>query len=215
MTEIIKIKGSELLAKWQRAAKIVASRGRRLGEIGWLVRNSGYDVHSDGFSCGTFSERGIDVWYKYDNFDDVWHLEPAIHIGGKKVNVPVGERKSYLNYIDEEKEYDVEVTLSVAEKFERGIIKPTGFRVSEETYRATYDHRYFDTFEAADKYAQELCKQLIDRRNLPTERDVRHCYATSVKNDVQLAKEHRELRHYLWYDYQNHPHWVSVIPCDK
>jgi len=212
--ETIKIKGSELLSKWQKAAKIVASRGRQLGEIGWLIRNNGYDVHMDGFSCGTFSERGIDIWYNYNNFDGEWHLVPVINICRDKYYVPVGEKKSYLKYIDLEKEYDVEVVLSLAEEFERGLIKSTKFRVSKETYRTTNDHVYFDTFEEADKYAQELCQKLIDRRNLPTERDVRGYYYTSVRNNVQLAKEHRELRHYTWYDYKDHPHWVRVAPYD-
>lgn len=213
--ETIKIKGSELLAKWQKASKIVASRGRQLGEIGWLIRENGYDVHSDGFNCGTFSERGIDVWYQHNNFGGVWKLTECINIGGSKYRVPVGERKSWVNnYIDAEKEYDVEIVLSLAEQFERGLIKTTKFRVSKETYKTTNDHVYFDTFEEADKYAQELCQKLIDRRNLPTERDVKGYYYTSVRNNVQLAKEHRELRHYTWYDYKDHPHWVRVAAYD-
>lgn len=215
--ETIKIKGSEILAKWEKAAKIVASRGRQLGEIGWLVRNNGYDVHTDGFSCGTFSERGIDIRYNYNNFDDVWHLVPVINIGRKKYDVMVGEPKKYkiYNCIDPETEYDVEVILSEAEQFERGLIKPTKFRVSMETYRTTREHRYFDSFEEADKYAQELCQRLIDRRNLPTERDVRGYYYSSVRNNAQLAKEHSELRHYTWYDYKDHPHWVRVAAYEE
>ena len=213
MEEVIKMKGSEILKKWNLAANVVANKCSKLGEIGDYIRSHGYDIHSDGFSCGVFSERGIDIWYNYNNFDGAWHLVPKINIGHQKFDVLIGERKNWpsIHYIDEDAIYDVPVELSLAEKFERGLIKqPEYFRVSHESGRSSLEHRYFKTFEEADKFAQKECQELIDRRFEPANRDVRWCYETSVRNDAQLAKEHRELRHYPWYDYQNHPHWIAV-----
>ena len=214
MEVFVKIKGSELLEKWKKAAKIVAAKGRNLGEIGSYIRSHGYDIHSDCFSCGVFSERGIDIWYDYNNFDGAWHLVPKINIGHQKFDVLIGERKNWpsIHYIDEDAIYDVPVEYSLAEKFERGMLKqPDYFRVSNESGRSSLEHRYFKTFEEADKFAQEECQKMINRRDNPTEWDVRCYYETSVRNNVQLAKEHRELRHYPWYNYKgDYPHWIAV-----
>ena len=213
MENFVKMNGSEILDKWSLAANVVAYKCTKLGEIGSYIRSQGYDICSDGFNCGVFSERGIDIRYNYNNFDGAWHLVPKVYIGHQKFDVLIGKRenKPFIHYIEESAVYNIPVSLSLAEKFERGMIRhPDFFRVSRESGRSSLKHRQFKTFEEADEFARKECQILIDSRLAPANRDVRRYYETSVRNNAQLAREHYELRHYPWYNYPNYPHWIAV-----
>lgn len=194
----MKIKGEELIAKWRRAKSVVDNRG--LGEIGGIVRHAGYDVLIDGFSVCNFYERGTYLRYYAGNEDSKWKLYDSIGLEPNKYPIKVSD-------IDPNGEYEIEKQESIAERFEKGLIKCDRFAV----YNTNNLVGYFSTFEEADNAARNLCQKLIDSRN--NDRDCARYYETKVQNDAQLASERVELRYYPWYNYQNHPHFVSVEPA--
>lgn len=202
------MKGSEIIERWQKASKAVCAKGRRLGEVGGMLRGMGYDIYYDGFNTCTFAEKGLEISYNGNDYDKPWHAEPVVRLSGEKYYIPVGEKKTYLRYIDPDKTYDVEQRISKAEAFERGLVKYESFVVCSESNRAISDKWYFDTFEEADKCAREVCQERIERRF--SDRECRPYFNTSVCNDAQRALENGELRHYQWYNYDGHRCWINV-----
>ena len=69
----------------------------------------------------------------------------------------------------------------------------------------------FDSFDSADAFARRTTQEEIDicRRDSTWRRYTASC----VRNDVQRAREHSELRHYEYYNYDGHRWWVSVKGC--
>ena len=191
----MKITGKELIAKWEKARAVVNDRG--LGEIGGIVRRAGYDVMVDGFSCCDFCERGTMLRYYANTFSGPWHLYDVIDLGEAKIKI---------EQIDPNAEYEVKERISVAEMFERGLLACGRFAV-RNTNKVV---GYYTSFEDADNYARKLCQEMIDSRW--NDRDCTRYYETSVRNDAQMAMERGEIRHYPWYNYQNHPHFIAVYP---
>ena len=191
----MKIKGEKLIEKWRRAKSVVDNRG--LGEIGGIVRSAGYDVLCDGFSCCDFYEKGTMLRYYANTYSGPWHLYDVIDLGEAKIKI---------EQIDPNAEYEVKERLSVAEMFERGLLACGRFAVCNTSKVVGY----YTSFEDADNYARKLCQEMIDSRW--NDRDCIRYYETSVRNDAQLAMEGGEIRHYPWYNYQNHPHFIAVYP---
>ena len=197
----MKVKGIDLIAKYNRAKSVVARASNRLGEIGGMVRSQGYDILIDGFSCCDFYEKGTYLRYYANNIDSPWHLAPCIKIGENTLDIAA---------IDAEAEYEIEEQLSVAEQFEKGLLNCNRFGVYKSSDLGSSCVGIFSTFEEADKYARNLCQAYIDSRF--TDRDCTRYYMHSVQNDAQLAAERGELRYYPWYDYKGHTSFISVSP---
>ena len=191
----MKIKGEKLIEKWRRAKSFVDNRG--LGEIGGIVRRAGYDVLTDGFSFCDFYEKGTWLRYYANTYSGPWHLYNVIDLGEAKIKI---------EQIDPNAEYEVKERISVAEMFERGLLACERFAVCNTNKVVVY----YTSFEDADNYARKLCQEMIDSRW--NDRDCTRYYETSVRNDAQRAMERGEIRHYPWYNYQNHPHFIAVYP---
>lgn len=213
----LKIKGSEIIARWNKAKELTDKIGRSLGEKGGYFRSNGYDICYDGFNICTFECKDIDLSFSAYNWtdDNHWELKNAFYVEDRE---HYAERQSWMHekspksLIDPEKEYEFKHNYSLAECFEKGIIKPNRFKVTNESNKTIGEWRYFDSFEMADEYAREECQRRIDRRfNDPS---CRQYYMTSVRNNVQDAKECKELRHYSWYQIDLRDFWITVKPCD-
>lgn len=207
----IKIKGSEVIERWNKANELTKKLGRSLGEKGYYFHRNGYDVWYDGFNICTFGCKDIKLSFSAYNWteDHHWEMKTRVNIGGKEIYI---HDKWSKNIINPDAEYEFEYNYSLAQMFEKGIIKPTRFKVTNESNKAIGEWWYFDTFEEADKYAREECQKRIDRRfNDPS---CRQYYMTSVRNNEQDAKECNELRHYSWYQIDLKDFWMTVRPCD-
>lgn len=212
----VKIKGSEIIARWNKANELTKKLGRKLGEKGYYFRQNGYDVLYNGFNTCTFQCRDIKLSFHVYNWTDDghWELAKKLYIKDREI---YAERQDWMyeystQFVHPEEEYEFEHNLSLAELFEKGIICPKSFRVTEEGNKTLGEWKYFDSFEKADEYAKNLCQQHIDRRF--NDHSCRQYYMSSVRNDAQEAKENFELRHYSWYRIDLYDYWITVGPCD-
>ena len=199
----MKIKGAELLKKWN-AANAVVSNINRLGEIGGIIRNAGFDVETDGFSVCRFRAKGMRVSFLADNCDTApqWTLSKGICL--RSIRDPL-----HIENIQPEAEYEVEELLTVAQEFERGDYNGYNFEVCD-----TRDHiSTFASFEQADEYARTVCQSRIDSRW--KDRDTTRYYWTRVENDEQMANERWVIRYYPWYSYNGHDYYISVSPVKR
>ena len=192
----MKIKGTELVAKWQKA-KDVVNNINRLGEIGGILRGKGYDVVLDGFSCCTFLEKGSKLMFFADSCDSSWHLVQGVYLNDERID---------LHEIKPDAEYEISKRLSVAEMYDQGLLDCERFAMCN-TDRIV---GYFDSFNNADACARNMCKKLIDSRF--EDKSLTRYYETSVHNDAQRACEAGAIRFYPWYNYQGHEHYISIIP---
>lgn len=213
----VKIKGSEIIDRWNKANELTKMLGRKLGEKGYYFRQNGYDVLYDGFNTCSFTCKDIKLsFYVYNWTDDNhWELSKRLYIEGREIYVERQKWDTYKyssQFVHPEDEYEFEHNLSIAELFEKGIISPKSFKVTEESNKTLGEWRHFDSFEKADEYAKKLCQQYIDRRFNDHSR--RQYYMTSVRNNVQDAKECYELRHYSWYKIDLRDFWITVKPCE-
>lgn len=197
------MKGSEILARYNKAKQVVAKKSGSLGEIGDFLRYSGYLVYYDGFSVCGFGEYDIKLRFSADCCcDRPWGISNGLRIGDKV------DGELLVAEINPEADYDVPPNLSRTEMLEQGLIKPKAFRVLDVGSR--YDDRgEFDAFEKADEQARRLCQKEIDR--LRKDDHWRPHTPTSVRNDAHKAKERGELRHYLDYCYEGYEYWFAVV----
>lgn len=216
MERKVKVKGSEIIERWNKANELTKKLGRKLGEKGYYFRQNGYDVWYDGFNTCTFSCKDIKLSFHVYNWtdDSHWELSKKIHVEDRDKYI---EREDWMyeysdQFIRPEREYEFEHNLSIAELFEKGIIYPKRFKVAEESPKALGGWMYFDSFKEADEYAKNLCQRYIDRRFNDHSR--RQYYMTSVRNNVQGAREHYELRHYSWYKIDGRDFWITIKPSD-
>lgn len=200
------MKGSELIALWEAANKaVVSAHAQAGGELGDYIRNR-YDITYNGCSVCYFKEKKLKLCYGADCYDNPWTLRKFVRIG------LCSEDSIRVSEIEPEKDYDVGVDKSIAEEFAEGTFKPTQFVVLNEGFRSIKSKQVFDSFDAADAFAQRTAQEEIDicRRDSMW----RKYTASSVRNDVQRAREHGELRHYEYYNYDGHRWWVSVKGVD-
>jgi len=101
---------------------------------------------------------------------------------------------------------------SYAEMLESGKLKAKTFEVQLKGGGSLDRRGAFDSFEKADAFARRLCQQEIDKCN--KDPDWRRYSSSSVRNDALRARERCELRHYEYYNYQNHRYWVAVYAAD-
>ena len=101
---------------------------------------------------------------------------------------------------------------SYAEMLESGKLKAKTFEVQLKGGGSLDRRGAFDSFEKADAFARRLCQQEIDKCN--KDPDWRRYSSSSVRNDALRARERCELRHYEYYNYQNHRYWVAVDAAD-
>lgn len=213
----IKVKGSEIIERWNKAKAMTEKLGSSLGEKGWYYHQHGYDVWYDGFNTCTFGCKDINLSFRSQNWydDNKWRMNSSFFLYDKQKNDWVEwyiESKYSSRIIQPDDIYEFKQNLSLAEKFDMGIIKPTQFKVATESSRAIGEWHYFDTFEAADEYARKVCQEYIDGRF--NDRGLTRYYMTSVRNNEQKAKECHELRHYSWYKIDGRDCWITVRPYD-
>lgn len=199
------MKGSEIIARFEKAKAIVEKRGRQLGEPGDYLRSSGYDIEVDGFNVCTFCERDVKLSYIASNCGRPWGIADCVFIGCDKM---------LLGEVEPDMDYDVPSNLSRIEMLEKGLIKPKSFEVYEIGGGAP-DRLCgrFDTFEKADQQARRLCQEDIDRSKKDSH--FRPYTPCGVNNYEILAKERGELRHYRSYCYQGHEVWFAVKDVEE
>lgn len=192
--------GSEILQRFAEAKAVVEKLYHQLGEPGDYLRGNGYDIEVNGFNVCTFGERDVKLSYIADNCcGRPWGICERIFINGRKTSV---------DDIDPDRDYDVPRNPSVAELLETGSIKPRAFLVYDLGSGQEKKVGEFESFERADAYARHCCQQEIDR--LRKDRDWRPHAAREVRNDPLRAKEKEELRHYETYNYEGHRYWFAV-----
>lgn len=200
------MKGSKIIALWQAADKAVASAHAQAGgELGDYIRNR-YDITYNGCSVCVFKEKKLNLCYGADCYDNPWTLRKFVRIG------LCSEDSILVSEIEPDKDYAVEADKSIAEEFEEGTFKPKQFVVLNEGFRSIKSKQVFDSFDAADAFARRTTQEEIDicRRDSTWRRYTASC----VRNDVQRAREHSELRHYEYYNCDGHRWWVSVKGVD-
>lgn len=200
---MIKMKGSEILERIKCAKGIVARRSGMLGEIGDFLRSHGYEVHQDGFSVCNFGEKDVKLSYKADNCcGRPWGMYEAASIGDVCEYTPAAK-------IDPDKDYDVPLNLSTAEKIEKGILKPKSYLVISQHsgHRNRMGKR--DSLKEAEEFAVCLCQKEINR--LREDSTWRPYTPSSVRDNPLSAKERGEVRHYTNYDYKGHECWFAIL----
>ena len=204
------MKGSEIIARYQKAKALVESR-KGLGEIGNFMRYNGYQMGYDGFNCASFSEDDVDLRWSADNYDRAWEMSDTVH--NEKLSKEMGYefwQHVHISELDPEKDYPIEANLSPMEMLERGKIHPKKFYVRCEGNKTAGEKSYFDTLEDADKCAQAMCAQKIAERLIPENRSISRYYETTVRNDAARAKEHNIFKYYLHYKCDGYRYWIAV-----
>lgn len=209
-----RMKGIEIIALWEKARQSVKSIGGHPGgEIGDGLRRNGYAVCYNGCSVCDFIEMNLHISYSADCCGRPWTLSNWLWIypytDDRRGHVKISD-------IDPEKEYEIVDNPSLAELFDAGRLKIQSmegeslFTVSDNGGRYYHEKKSFNSFEQADAFAKKLARDEIDRLN--KDKELRRYTSTKVENDALRAKEKDELRHYQYYNYQNHRYWISVQP---
>lgn len=205
------MKGQKILDLYHKAVRDVEDiHGTPGGEIGNGLRARGYVVRYDGGSVCNFDVFGKDLSFTADCcLERGWEVRNYIGIGPWKEDWSHCFREKD---IDPSKYYDVPDMPSYAEMLESGQLKVKSFEVILKGGRGIERKGTFDDFEKADAFARKLCQEQIDVCNKDSV--WRRYSSSSVKNDALRARERCELRHYEYYNYQDHRYWVVVDAAD-
>jgi len=200
--------GRQILGLYEKAKKAVENAHAMAGgELGGYLRGT-YDIGGDGCSVCSFKEKGICLSYGADCCGTPWKMNKFVWLPKDS------DRPTPIDKIDPNATYDIPKRFSVAEQFNRGILKPECFMVRDYGGQRECFRNWYDTFEEADRQAQRVAQENIER----LKRDpVWRCYtASGVRDDVQRARERYELRHYEYYVYdRRYRYWVSVEPASR
>lgn len=210
-----KLKGSEIIAMWNEANEFIR-KIRSLGEIGHQVRNKGYDVLRNEFSVCRFEHKLYQIRFDATCFsnDNTWKLDSRIDVTDanddfEEYYIPLEKVNYYRREIEADKEYDIMLNISPAEAYDQGIINFDYFVVYDEGGRTHDKMAECKTLAEAEEQARKVFESKIEHRK--DDPCLRNYVYTNFKSSNQLAKEHGELRHYEWYNYQYHRYWVSVV----
>lgn len=205
MQPTIKIKGSEIINRWNKLNDLVKTLGKSLGEKGWFFREHGYDVTYDGFSVCHVECSDIKLRFDVSNCcDSIWKLSKKVMGHGF-----IGYIKDkYSSAINPDKEYDVPLNLSIAKKVESGYIKPKRYIVTDNGRRKYKKLAAFSDLNDAQNFAEKQFNEQVER--ISKDRDLRQfCYAR-FQDSWHTAKEKGEIRHYAYYNYKGSCSWIAI-----
>jgi len=204
------MKGQEILDLFHKAVRDVEDiHGHPGGEIGNALRARGYVVRYNGGSLCSFDVFGKDLSFAADCYKRGWAVQDWLGIGPWKEDWSHCFREKD---IDPSKDYDVPDMPSCAEMLESGKLKVKSFEVILNGGRGIERKGTFEDFEKADAFARKLCQEQIDMCN--KDPVWRRYSSSSVRNDALRARERCELRHYEYYNCEDHRYWVAVDAAD-